>query len=377
MAVMTLCGLFGADVASHLCSGGFVASDMESARADRFLADKFAGGAPNYAVLVGSDAGADSPAARAAGAHIVDVLQRNRVVSGVRAYWTSRPDLAAALRSRDGDSALVLATVSGSDSEVIDTAGELTEQLRGSSDVDIQVGGWAGTWNDIHRQAIRDLIISDAVAVPVTALLLLLIFGSVVAAALPILIGLFSIAVTVGVLRACTMIADVSIFALNLTTALSLALAIDYSLFIVGRYREERARGLDSRAAVQRSVQIAGRTVLYSAAAVAISLSAMSVFRQPFLRSLAYAGVAVVAATAAAALLILPVCLLVLGDSIDALEVKTVLRPTLRRTDRKPTADTAWYRGAMAVMRHAGPVAATTALLLLISGSPLLAARFG
>ncbi|WP_167485592.1 MMPL family transporter [Nocardia terpenica] len=139
--------------------------------------------------------------ARAAGAHVVDVLRRNRAVSGVRAYWTSRPDLAAALRSRDGDSALVLATVTGSDSEVIDTAGELSEQLRrSSSGVDIQVGGWAGTWNDIHRQAIRDLIISDAVAVPVTALLLLLILGSAVAAALPVLIGLFSIAVTVGVL---------------------------------------------------------------------------------------------------------------------------------------------------------------------------------
>ncbi len=158
----------------------------------------------------------------------------------------------------------------------------------------------------------EDLTRAEMIALPITLVLLVTVFGSAVAAMLPLgMLGIVAILGTNAVLRGLTEVTDVSVFALNLTTALGLGLAIDYALFIVRRFREELSAGADPLGAVATTLRTAGRTVLFSALTVAVSLAAMLVFPQYFLRSFAYAGIAVVLLAAAAALILLPAALMV------------------------------------------------------------------
>ncbi|GAJ80528.1 hypothetical protein NBRGN_027_01850 [Nocardia brasiliensis NBRC 14402] len=219
-------------------------------------------------------------------------------------------------------------------------------------------------------------------AIPISLIVLILVFGSVIAAALPLTVGIFAILATLAILRMFTLITDVSIYALNMTTAMGLALAIDYSLFIVSRYREELANGLDPVRATIRAVQTAGRTVLYSALTVALSMSVLSIFDIYFLRSFAYAGVAVVVAAAAAAIVILPAALVLLGPRVNALDVRIPLRRMFGRPAPDPLKvqrpeQSWWYRAVTWVTRRSVPVALLLVVLFLALGSPFLSVKFG
>ncbi|MFQ6397640.1 MMPL family transporter [Nocardia sp. KC 131] len=375
-----LCGIFGASVTSHMKTGGFTSSDAESTRTSRLIADNFGGAEPNLILLVSSEEGADSPAARAVGARLVENLRARGDVIGVQSYWNVPQPLAAALRSKDSKSALVLGYITGEETAAQKVAGEIAEQLTGTTDgVTVDQGGLSSVYHDVNEQITHDLAVAEGVAIPLSFIVLVLVFGSLVAALLPLAVGIFAILTTLAILRTLTVFTDVSIFALNMTTALGLALAIDYSLFIVSRYREELANGLDVEAAVVRAVQTAGRTVLYSALTVALSVAALGVFNLYFLKSFAYAGVAVVAAAAAASILILPAVLMVLGQRVNAADLR---KPLGRLLGRAPRADLApeqtfWYRTVSRVMRHAAPVAIAIIVLLLAIGSPFLSVKFG
>ncbi|MGW5571933.1 MMPL family transporter [Nocardia thailandica] len=379
LALMVLCGAFGATVQSHMKSGGFVTADLDSVRASQYLSEHFPGSQPNYVLVVTAPGGADSPEARAAGEDAAAVLRGHPEVSGMQSYWSARPDLRQALRSTDGRRALILARIEGDDAQLPERADAISEEVTREGPVSIRAGGLGATFSDINIQISKDLVVAEAIAVPVTGLLLALVFGSLVAAALPIAIGLFAIAAALGILRALTALTDVSVFALNMTTALGLALAIDYSLFIVSRYREERENGLSAEAAVLRSIATAGRTVVYSALVVALSLSALLVFPQYFFKSFAYAGIAVVAAATLAAVLVLPACLILVGDRIDAGDLRTPLRRLLRMPPRreKQPQETFWYRLVKGVMRRPVPVAVVTTAFLLLLGAPFLGVQFG
>ncbi|MEV0028632.1 MMPL family transporter [Nocardia sp. NPDC050793] len=380
LLLMLLCGLFGATAQSHMKSGGFVTRDLESVRAADFIADHFTGGDPNYILLITAEDGVDSAAAKAAAQRATDQLRTYPEVNGIQSYWSARPDLAQALRGSDGRSGIVVASIEGDDGELSERAAKISETVQTSGDgVTVRAGGLAAVFADMNSQISEDLIVAEAIAVPLTGLLLILVFGSVVAAALPIAIGLFAIAAALGILRALTAVTDVSMYALNMTTALGLALAIDYSLFIVSRYREELARGLDSGAAVVRSIQTAGRTVVYSALVVALSLAALAVFPQYFFKSFAYAGMAVVAAAAGAAVVVLPAILVLVGERVNALDLRVPLRRMLGRpapAEQTPERSL-WYRWVVGVMKRAVPVAVITTLALLLLGSPFLSAHFG
>jgi RND superfamily putative drug exporter len=217
------------------------------------------------------------------------------------------------------------------------------------------------------------------IAIPLTVIALTVVFGSFVASILPVAVGLASIIGTMAALRAIAAFTDVSVYALNMTTAMGLALAIDYSLFIVSRYREELGNGLPRDAAVRRTMQTAGRTVLFSALTVALSLAAMLVFPLYFLRSFAYAGIAVVGLAAIAALAILPAVLILLGDRINALDLRAWVRRVLRRPEpvAKPVEDGFWYRFAKFAMRRAAPVAVLVTAFLVFVGLPFLHVKFG
>jgi RND superfamily putative drug exporter len=198
---------------------------------------------------------------------------------------------------------------------------------------------------------------------------LILVFGSAVAASLPLTLGILAIIGSFFVLRVIAGITQVSIFSLNLATAMGLGLAIDYSLFVTSRYREELRHGLSTKTAIVRAVETAGRTVVFSALTVASSLAALLVFPLSFLRSFAYAGVAVTVLAATGAVIVLPALLAVLGPRIDTL----VLWRRRPRTEGYGF----WHRVATFVMRRPVVVGGAAIALLLVLGSPFLHIHFG
>jgi len=202
-------------------------------------------------------------------------------------------------------------------------------------------------FNEISTTIQEDLGRAESIAIPVTVVLLVLVFGGLVAAGLPLVVGLSAVLGTFFTLWVITLFTDVSIFSINLVSALGPGLAIDYSLFTVSRYREELAAGRDPHAAVVRTVETAGRTVAVSALTVAVSLSALLVFPLYFLRSFASAGIGVTVVSAAASLLTLPALLAVLGRRVDS------LRLWKRRSQASSVLEHGmWHRIASAVMRR-------------------------
>ncbi len=365
--------VFGAPVASHLSNGGFDSPGSPSTRADNLLLSQFKTGDANLIVELTAPAGVS--AARAEAAAITSALQSNSYVSNVASFGSS-PQLI----STDGRSGLIVALVAGGDDKAPQRAADAVKPFLGSHDgVTVRAGGEAIANQAVNDQTKSDLAKAEAVSIPITVVLLIIIFGSLIASLLPLVTGLFAIVGTLAALRAIAAFTHVSIFAMNLTTALGFALAIDYSLLIVNRYREELDRGLDPRAAVQRTVRTAGRTVLFSALTVLLSLSALLVFPMYFLRSFAYAGIAVVALAAAAALFILPAMLVLFGRRVNALDVRALVRRVLHRPEPTPKAleDTFWYRLAGRVMHRAVPVGAAIVILLLVLGAPFLGAKWG
>jgi RND superfamily putative drug exporter len=231
------------------------------------------------------------------------------------------------------------------------------------------VGGFAEVFRQVGEKVKSDLAIAEAIAIPVTLVLLVVVFGSVVAAGLPVGIGVLSVIGTFLVLRVLAELTQVSIFALNLTTFLGLGLAIDYSLFVVSRYREELRNGLGTEAAVRRAVVTAGRTVVFSAATVAASLGALLVFPLAFLRSFAYGGIAVVALAALVSVVVLPAALAALGPRIDTWSV--------RRAAPKDVGEGFWHRMALAVMRRPIVIGGSVVALLVLLGLPFLRIELG
>jgi putative drug exporter of the RND superfamily len=181
------------------------------------------------------------------------------------------------------------------------------------------------------------------------------------------------------VLRLLTFATEVSVFSLNLALALGLALAIDYTLLIVSRYRDELAGGAERDEALVRTMTTAGRTVLYSATTVALSMFALALFPMYFLKSFACAGVAVVALTAVSSIVVTPAVIMLLGNRIDALDVRRAVRRMFGRPDPgvRPVTQTFWYRWAKFAMRRAIPVGAGIVALLLVLGAPFLGLKLG
>jgi RND superfamily putative drug exporter len=359
-------GGFGGGVAENLTTGGFEDPATESARAEEALAERFDTGVPNVVLLVTAADGADvdAPDVAAAGQDLTDELAGEAGVTDVVSYWSEGG--APPLRSEDGTRALVLGRIEADDdTELNERVEEIAPRLQeDSGPVTVQVGGVAEVFREVNATIEDDLVRAELIALPITLILLMLVFGSVVSATLPLVVGVLSIVGTFLGLRLLTEVTDVSIYALNLTTAMGLGLAIDYSMFVVARYREELRAGHDPRVAVTRTVRSAGRTVAFSAATVAASLSAALVFPFTFLRSMAYAGIVVSLMAGVFSLVVLPAILMVLGHRVNSL--------TLWRRSVSPPEEGVWHRIAMLVMRRPLPVATVVIVLLLAMGSPFL-----
>ena len=370
-----LAGALGGDVEDSLISGGFDDPDAESTVAELRLEDEFATGAPHVVIVAtATDGDVTSEASTAAGQALTQELTELDGVIEAGSFWLFRQfggDAAAApLRSEDGDRALILIRVEGDENEVLDHGGEIREAYEGMDfdGLELAVGGFAATFNQVNHVIEEDLLRAELIAFPLTLILLLIVFGSGVAAALPLAIGVFSIIGTFFGLEVIAGFTDVSIFALNFTTAMGLGLAIDYALLVVSRFREELAAGWDVNDAVRRTVATAGRTVVFSAATVASSLVALLVFKQAFLRSFAYAGITVVGLAAIGAVVVLPAILALVGTNVNRLKV---------RTPNPDVENGAWGRIARYVMRRPIPIATVSALFLLLLAGPFLNVELG
>lgn len=378
--VMVACGIFGIPVAKHLSAGGFQDPTSESAQATKLLVDRFGRGDMELLITVRSDDGAQSPAAKAVGTDIADQLRAAPYVADVVSAWTAPPTAAPALISEDGKTGLIVAGITGGESGAQDHAKELTARLVHDRDgVTVRAGGEAMTYVQINGQSEKDLLMMEAIAIPLSFVVLVWVFGGLMAAALPLAVGAFAILGSMAVLRTITFFTDVSIFALNLSIALGLALAIDYTLLIISRYRDELAEGADRERALVRTMATAGRTVLFSALTVALSMVAMVLFPMYFLQSFAYAGVAVVTFAAVAAVVVAPAAIVLLGDRLDALDVRRLGRRILGRPEpvRRPVEQTFWYRSTKYVVRRAVPIGLAIVALLLVLGAPFLGAKWG
>ncbi|MFC8535307.1 MMPL family transporter [Streptomyces sp. NPDC057249] len=374
LLITALAVLAGSGVADRMGSGGWEAPDAESTYATKALEREFPASRPNLLLLVDSGAASvDDPAVAAEAARLAERLAGEADVVGVRSYWQ---DKAPALRAEDGGEALIAARIAGDDKASGEVLDRIAPAFRGEhGPVKVSVGGPVAVRHEMQTIIQEDLLKAEMIALPVTLVLLVMVFGSAIAALLPLGVGIVAILGTNAVLRGITEFTDVSVFAQNLTTALGLGLAIDYALFIVRRFREELAAGAPTRTAIGATLRTAGRTVLFSALTVAVSLAAMLVFPQYFLRSFAYAGIAVVLLAAAAALILLPAALMLLGPRVNSLD----LRKPLRRGRVKPRdgAGAGWARFTALVMRRAPVFAVVTSVGLVLLGLPFLGVKFG
>ena len=379
-AVLVLLAAFayGGKVTSKLNNGGFADPSAPSTRANTLLDHQFHTGTPNLVLVVTAAHGSvDTPDVAAAGRALTAQVAGTRGIDTAASYWSLAD--APPLRSTDGHKALVLAHLTGTDDQVNTRIHQIEPALLGAhGPVTVAVTGQAAVGRQIGDTIRADLARAESIAVPITLVVLIFVFGSVVAALLPLAVAGLAVGGTFAVLTALTHITKVSIFSLNLTTALALGLAIDYSLFIVYRYREELRAGKSPDAAVIHTVQTAGRAILFSSATVAISLAALLVFPMYFLRSFAYAGVAVVLVAAFGAVVVLPALLAVLGPRVDALDVRRAILHRFGREPHQPeVGEGFWHRLATTVMRRPVPIAAAIVAVLLILGAPFLGVRFG
>jgi uncharacterized membrane protein YdfJ with MMPL/SSD domain len=359
----------GKDVESHLKAAGFADSASESERATALLRDSL-GYNPNPAIVLvvrDPDEGkldTTDPAVRAEVARLsratAQVEYVGRVLNPLR-----NPREGARLIARDGESVALAAYLSTADIE--DSGGYAAEgvaPIAASSSLDVAMGGFAPGFNETNDQTREDLTKAELIAFPILALLLLFVFRGVVAAAIPLLLGVISIIGTLLVLRIMSGFTDTSLFALNIATGMSLGLAVDYALLLVSRYREEIGGGGASREAHRRTVQTAGRTAVFSGLTVAAALAALIVMPQRFLYSMAVAGASVAVLSSLMAIFVVPSLLALLGTRIDALSI--------RRGPAVSDTSDGWYRLARGVMRRPVAVALASSALLLAASAPLL-----
>ena len=370
VVAVALMGVLGAGAFAKLQGGGYDDPASQSSRAAKVIDQKF-GGETNLVLLVGASEGrVDTPAAQRSGQALVAELRKDQHLENVISYWdTGSSDL----RSTDGRDAMVLAHVKGDDTERDENAKSVIDAYTGPYEktLTVRAGGGAAVTSDMGTQSGEDLVLAESIAVPLTLVLLLLVFGSMVAALLPLAIGTIAIAGTFAELYVLGSVTDVSVFAINLTTALGLGLGIDYALLMVSRFREQLATGASVDDAVRRTVSTAGRTVAFSAATVAAALAALLVFPQYFLRSFGYAGVGVVVIAAVSTLFVMPALFVVLGHRVNGGRLPWANR------ERSATRAPLWGRLAATVMRRPALTALPVLAVLLVAAGPLLGITFG
>ena len=365
-----IAGAFGFGVAKHMSPYGADDPATQSVQAtNRFEAAAHRKIDPGIVAIV-SAGGVRSPVVRQRVEQVASQLRADPdVASAASFYETNDP----AMVSRDGRSTYVVAYFKQrSDRQLTDATQRIEDRFAGQRDV--RLGGEQIAAAQANTQVGHDLAQAELLAFPVIFLLSLLFFRSLVAALLPPLIGGVAIVATFFALRIVAGFADLSVFALNFVTGLGLGLAIDYSLFMVSRYREEAATSGFGLETLRRTLETAGRTILFSSLTVAATVASLAIFPQRFLYSMGIAGAVVALVAATLALVVLPALLTVLGPRVNALAPAWLQRAADR--DARPAQSGAWYRLSRFVMRRPGRVALLSAALLIALGIPFTGVKF-
>ncbi|HUG31116.1 MAG TPA: MMPL family transporter [Candidatus Limnocylindria bacterium] len=371
-------GSLAGGTAEQLSNGGWLDPTSESAQvADRLEADFGAGRTAFVALFETDDPAADaqSPAFQAAiAAALAPVLEVDGV-TGVTGYAET---LDARFISERGDKAYVLIDLDVDEDASIDLVEPVQAALATPAGYEVKLTGFGPIQLDSARLSEEDLIRAETVSLPIAALVLILVFGSLIAAGMPLLVAGLAIPSSLGVMNLVARQTEMSIYVLNIATMLGLALAIDYSLFITSRFREELARGRSVEQAVERAVGTAGKAVLFSGVAVAIGLSGLLWFKASGLSSIGLGGAIVVVASVLFSLTFLPAILGMLGPRVNSLSVAGLLRRLGLRRDRvgeeRPSR---WAQVAHAVMRRPITVLVPVLAVLLLAGSPFLRLQQG
>lgn len=365
LILLILCIAVGANVSERLGVAGFADPDSESSRASEFIDEKF-GSTPNLVIEITTDrASVDDPGVVALAEATQNTVTAEPSAAVVTSYWRDQvPDL----RSDDGRSALIMVRISGTEEQAARAAGRIIDSLPSSDSGVVNPGGLLGLQVETEKRVSGDLAISESIALPLTLIFLVVVFGGLVAAVLPIALGISSIVAALGMLAVLTRITDVSVHALTVATAFGLGLSIDFGLLMISRFREERASGLEHNAAIVETVASAGRTIGFSAATVALAMGGLLVFPTYFLRSVGIAASIVVLLSALSAITVLPALLALLGSRVDSLRI-------LRRAP--VSAESAfWRRCAQVVLKRPLTIALPVIAVLLALGIPFLHAQF-
>jgi uncharacterized membrane protein YdfJ with MMPL/SSD domain len=356
----------GGSVADRLTPAGFTDPAAESSQAAEEAAARLGyDPAPGVVVIARTRGGSiRAPAARAEVRRVARILAADPDVAAVRTPFGARPR--PELVSKDKRSAIILAHFSETDEGKLEAAAERIPPRLTSDRLDLKVGGFAVGFDEVNKTVREDLLRAELIVFPLLALLLVLVFRGLVAAALPLAIGGIAVVGTFLSLRVLSEFTEVSIFALNVTTALGLGLAVDYGLLLVSRYREELERTGPGWEAHRHTVETAGRAVFFSGLTVAAATASMIVLPQRFLYSMGAGAASVSLLAAAAALLAVPAMLALLGERVNSLSLRH--SPIAREGTGR------WYRLAQGVMRRPIPVALAATAVLLLAASPLIRA---
>ncbi|WP_253851531.1 MMPL family transporter [Mycobacterium sp. 1423905.2] len=368
-AVLVLLGIsvvLGGSVSDKLGTGGNTDPNSESSQADEFLDQHFGTTANLVVQLLPREGTVDSSEVAAVKDRVLRAVAAEPKAKVTRAFGDSD---ASDLVSKDGRSGLILVHVGGNADEAADTAKRIIANLPHDTNVAVRAGGALGVQQEIRDKVKHDLKTSESIAVPISLAVLVIVFGGLIAAVLPVVVGVVSIVSTLSVLLLMTTITDVSVHALTVTTAFGLGLSIDFGLLMVSRFREELANGRQHHQAIVATVTTAGRTILFSAATVTLAMTSLLVFPTYFLRSVGLAATATVLLSAFSAIVVLPALLALLGKRVNSLSV-------IRRKV-PPSADSLfWRRFAEVVTRRPTLYALPVVAMLLGLGIPFLKVQF-
>jgi len=356
--------------ADQLSSGGWLDPNSESAKVGDRLEAEFGGGRTSYVALVRSDTGganARSAEFQAAIAATVAPLLDDPRVSEITGYAETGDDRFISVA---GDTAYVVIGLDMSTDESIDAVEGIEGSLATPSGYSVALTGFGPIQKDSAELSEKDLVRAETVSLPIAALVLILVFASIVAAGMPLLVAGLAIPSALALINLLARETEMSIYVLNIATMLGLALAIDYSLFITSRFREELAKGRSVEQAVTISVSTAGKAVFFSGAAVAIGLSGLLWFQASALSSIGLGGAIVVLTSVTFSLTFLPALLGMLGKRVNALSVRSLLSRVGIMGDEPTVRHSRWEQVAHAVMRRPIAVLVPVLAVLFIAGSP-------
>ncbi|MDQ6876714.1 MAG: MMPL family transporter [Candidatus Dormibacteraeota bacterium] len=366
VAFAAVCGVFGGPVAGLLQGGGFNDPASQSTSAASRL-EAATGIRPDGGVIIVVKTGqaVTTESTKQEVDRVTAIVAADPGVKVALSYFTTQ---SSALVSNDGTETLVIGELrSMSDTEAGVTSARIQRALAG--DPAVRVGGFGLANTQVQSQVSADLARAEELAFPILFLLSLWVFRGAVAALLPLLVGGVTILGSFLGLRLVTLHTPMSIFALNLVTGMGLGLAIDYSLFMVSRFREELAAGRTTDEALRRTLNTSGRTILFSSLTVAAAIASLTVFPEKFLYSMGVGGVLVALVACGVSLLLLPAVLKLLGPRVNALAPRSWQRPL-------EVGEGFWYRLSHFVIRRQLPVAIGGAALLLILGLPFTGIKF-